>query len=133
MPHTVILRGEAQRDLACAMVLRAPPNAVVTIKPEARSNEQSSLMWVLLSDISRSKPEGRLLVPEVWKSLFLQALGHDQRFEQALDGRGVVPVGFRSSRLSKKDFSDLIMMIQEYGDRHNVAWSSPPTLPDRER
>jgi hypothetical protein len=79
----------------------------------------------MLSDVSRAKPEGRELTPDVWKSLFLHALDHAQRFEMALDGKGMVPVGFRSSRLTKEQMSDLIEMIYEYGARHGVEWSDP--------
>lgn len=121
--QTIILRHQAQRDLACSLIAKAPDGAVITISPPKRSTDANAKMWALLSDISRAKPEGRSLVPEVWKALFLQALGHDQRFEQALDGRGVIPVGFRSSRLSKADFSALLEMIYEYGARHGVKWS----------
>jgi hypothetical protein len=35
-----------------------------------------------------------------------------------------VPVGFRSSRLTKEQMSDLLEMIQEYGARHDVRWSN---------
>jgi hypothetical protein len=72
--------------------------------------------------VSRAKPEGRELTPEVWKALFLHSLGHQQRFEMALDGNGVIPIGFRSSRLTKEQFSDLIEVIREYGARHGVRF-----------
>lgn len=122
--QTVILRGN--RETAHRMVDAAPMAAVMNIRPATRSNEQNAMMWALLSDVSRAKPEGRELTPEVWKSLFLHALGHTQRFEQALDSNGVVPVGFRSSRLTKEQMSDLIEMIFEYGARHGVRWSNEP-------
>lgn len=77
----------------------------------------------MLSDISRAKPEGRSLTPDVWKALFLHALDFAQRFEMALDGNGMVPVGFRSSRLTKEQMADLITLIDEYGARHGVEWS----------
>jgi hypothetical protein len=119
--QTVILRSPASRDGAKRLVELAPAGAILNIRPATRTNEQNALMWALLSEISRAKPEGRELTPEVWKSLFLHALGHDQRFEIALDGRGVVPVGFRSSRLTKEQMSDLIEMIHEYAARHGIA------------
>lgn len=121
--QTVIIRAEAQRTLAKRLVDLAPVDAVVNIAPAKRTGEQNNLLWSLLSDVSRAKPDGRSLVPEVWKALFLQALGHDQRFEQALDGRGVIPVGFRSSRLTKEQMSDLITIVIEYGDRFGVRWT----------
>jgi len=88
MPHTVILRSQAQRQLAHEYIDKAPANAVVTIKEEARNLDQNA------------------------------------RFEMGLDGQPF-PVGFSSSRLSKREFADLITIVQEYGDRHGVAWSEP--------
>lgn len=121
--QTVILSGPRQRDTAKRLIDQAPERAVVNIRKERRSNDQNALMWALLSDVSRAKPEGRELVPEVWKSLFMHALDHTQRFEMALDGKGVVPVGFRSSRLTKEQMSDLIEVILEYGARHGVQFA----------
>jgi hypothetical protein len=118
--QTVILRSPASRDGAKRLIELAPLGAILNIRPATRTNEQNALMWALLSEISRAKPEGRELTPEVWKSLFLHALGHAQRFEMALDGNGVVPVGFRSSRLTKEQMSDLIEMIHEYAARHGI-------------
>lgn len=118
--QTVILRSPASREGAKRLVDLAPEGAVLNIRPATRTSAQNARMWAMLSEISRAKPEGRELTPEVWKSLFCHALGHAQRFEMALDGRGVVPVGFRSSRLTKEQMGDLMEMISEYGARHNV-------------
>jgi hypothetical protein len=62
-------------------------------------------------------------VPETWKCAFMQSLGHQCQFADGLDGSGPFPVGFKSSRLSVKKMADLITVIQEYGDRHSIAWS----------
>lgn len=121
--QTIRLTSGFNRKRAMQLILQAPKDAVVNIREATRSTEQNAKMWAMLSDISRAKPEGRTLTPDVWKSLFLHALDHAQRFEMALDGRGMVPVGFRSSRLSKEQFADLITMIEEYGARHGVEWS----------
>ena len=119
--QTITLHGT--RRQAHRLIDAAPAGSVLNIKPPRRTSDQNALMWCLLSDVSRAKPEGRELTPEVWKSLFLHALGHAQRFETALDGNGVVPIGFRSSRLTKDEFSDLIETIREYGVRHEIEWS----------
>ena len=119
--QTVILRGN--RETAHRMVDAAPMGAVLNIRPATRSSLQNSKMWAMLSDVSRAKPEGRELTPDVWKSLFLHSLDHAQRFEMALDGKGMVPVGFRSSRLTKDQMGDLIEVIYEYGARHGVVWT----------
>lgn len=129
--QTLILASDRQRAMARRLIDLAPVGAVVNIREATRTSDQNALMWALLSDVSRAKPEGRTLTPDVWKSLFLHSLDHAQRFEMALDGRGMVPVGFRSSRLTKAQMGDLITMIQEYGDRHSIEWSAPAHLQER--
>lgn len=121
--QTVLLTSDYARKTAAELAWKAPYGSVANYRPATRSNEQNAKMWAMLSDVSRAKPDGRELTPEVWKSLFLHALGHAQRFEMALDSRGVVPVGFRSSRLTKEQMSDLIETIYEFGARHSIAWS----------
>lgn len=124
MAQTVILRGDAQRRLACELIARAPANAVVTIKEETRNLDQNARFWAMLSDISRAKPEGRTHTPEVWKALMMHACEHAVQFEHGLNGEPFL-VGFRSSRLTVRQFADLITCAQEYGDRMGVQWSEP--------
>jgi hypothetical protein len=124
MAQTVILRGQSQRLFAKNLIDRAPVDAVVTVREAARTLDQNALMWSLISDVSRAKPEGRMHTPEVWKCLFLSACGHAVQFEVGLDGKPF-PVGFHSSRLNKAQMSDLLDFIQEYGARHNVNWTTP--------
>ena len=126
--QTIILAGERQRQLAKALIDRAPPFAVVNVREGKRTLDQNAKLWALLSDIARAKPEGRNLPTEVWKALFMSAAGHKVRFEPGLDGEGVVPMMFRSSRLTKAEMSDLIEVISEYGARHGVQWSEPDPL-----
>jgi hypothetical protein len=125
MAQTVILASPKQRDLAVSLIACAPDNAVVTIREATRNADQNAKLWAMLSDISRAKPEGRAWVPETWKAAFMHCLGHQVQFCEGLDGSGPFPLGFRSSRLSKRQFADLITVAQEYGDRHGVQWSEP--------
>jgi hypothetical protein len=120
--QTVRLVGKRQRDTAHQLIEVAPDGAVLNIRQATRTTEQNDKMWALLSDISRAKPEGRTKTPEVWKAMFLHALGHAVQFEQGLNGEPF-PVGFRTSRLNKQQMSDLIETIYEYGARHGVEWS----------
>lgn len=122
MTQVIHLRGERQRELAKSLIDKAPDNAVVKISPEKRSDDQNAKMWAMLSDVSRSKPEGRRHIPEVWKCLFMQACGHEVTFEHGLDGRPF-PLGFHSSKLTKAQMSDLIEFIYSYGAKHGVRWS----------
>ena len=123
MTQTVILRGEAQRHLAKRLIDSAPVDAVVTIRAAKRTLDQNAKMHAMLSDISRAKPEGRMMTPDLWKSAFMNACGHQVQFMNGLDGGAPFPIGFKSSRLSKAEMSDLIESIYEYGARHGVLWS----------
>jgi NinB protein len=118
--HTAILRTD--RTFAHRLVDAAPMGSVMAISKPKRTNDQNSLMWALLSEVSAAKPEGRELTPDIWKAVFMHSLDHAQRFEMALDGKGMVPVGFRSSRLTKAQLSDLIEVIHEYAARHGIQF-----------
>lgn len=122
MTQTVLLRGEHQRRLAHQLIDKAPQDAVVKVSAAKRSDDQNAKMWAMLSDISRAKPEGRAHIPEVWKCIFMAALGHEVKFEMGLDGQPF-PIGFRTSKLTKAQMSDLIEFIYAYASKHNVKWS----------
>ena len=121
--QTILLTSDMNRARAAHWCKSAPHGSICNIRQATRTNEQNAKLWAMLSDVSRAKPEGRELTPEVWKALFMAALGHAVRFEVGLDGSGVVPVGFRSSRLNKQEMSDLLEIIYEYGARHEIEWS----------
>lgn len=123
--QTVILRGRDQRQLAHRLIDAAGDGYVVNVKEPTRNNDQNSRLWAMLSDISRAKPEGRMFTTDLWKSIFMNACGHEVQFISGIDGGTPFPVGFRSSRLTVRQMADLITFIQEYGDRHSVAWSEP--------
>lgn len=125
MTQTIILGSKRAAEQAVRIVIAAPAGSVMEVKAPRRTGEQNSKLWAMLSDISRAKPEGRSLPPEHWKALFMQAAGFKFTWEPGLDGDGVVPIGFKSSRLNKAEFGELITVIQEYGDRHGVEWSEP--------
>lgn len=121
--QTIILGSERAAREAVNVIIHAPSGSVLNIKPPKRTDDQNSLMWALLSDVSRAKPDGRVMPPEHWKCLFMQAAGFKFTWEPGLDSEGVVPIGFKSSRLTKSEFSELIECIREFGARHGIEWS----------
>lgn len=120
--QTIILTSQTQRELARRLIMTAPDYAVVNVKAGDRSTDQNAKMWAVLSEISRAKPEGRRHAPEVWKCLFMSACGHAVRFESGLDG-APFPVGFRTSKLSKPQFSELLEFMMAYAAKHGVELS----------
>jgi hypothetical protein len=124
--QTLILTGLSSRQKAESLVNAAPSGSVLNIKPPRRTIPQNDRFWAMVSDISRAKPEGRVYPPEVWKALLMAEAGFKPLFEPSLDGMGVIPVGYKSSRLTKAEFSDLIEAAFAYGARHGVQWSNEP-------
>lgn len=107
---------------AIAAIRDAGRNFRVVISLPTRSDEQNDKMWAMLTDVARAKPEGRNWTPETWKCAFMHYLGHQVLFAEGLDGTGPFPIGFRSSKLTVGQMSDLITCIYKYGDEHKVEW-----------
>lgn len=115
----------------CIAALRAlPPNEShrIEIKPVAsrRSNNQNRKMWAMLNDIARQVmwPINGVpthIMPEDWKDLITAGLAKHQRIAQGLEG-GVVMLGSRTSRMSKKELAELIEYIYATGADRGVVW-----------
>ena len=125
MTHKVLLGSDRTR--VHAMIDKAPSGYLVTINEPRRSGEQNDKMWAMLTDISVAMPEGRRMIPDEWKAVFMQACGWEQQFLEGLDGRPF-PTGFRSSRMTVSQMKDLITFIQAYGDQQGVKWSDPDSV-----
>lgn len=86
---------------------------VMELRPAKRSDAQNSALWSLLGQIVKARPvhNGVQMDAETYKALFLAALGREVRFVPTLDGTSMLPLGLRSSKLTKTEFSDLLEMI----------------------
>lgn len=122
---TIKLVGGEQRIRARNAVLRAPDGYVVTVAEPSRTLDQNAKLWAMLADVRRAKPDGRDWSDEQWKAVFMDACGHQAEFVAKLDEPGFVCIGFKSSRLNKSQFADLIECIYEFGARHEIRWSEP--------
>lgn len=126
MPNpTLILSGDHTRALAQKWVIGAPHNTVVTFKKPGRTIPQNDRMWAMLTDVStQTQHNGVRKSPEAWKCLFMHALGHDVAFESGLNGEPF-PVGFRSSKLSKSQMTDLMEFMASWGAENGVKFQEP--------
>ncbi|WP_312126061.1 recombination protein NinB [Brevundimonas sp.] len=96
---------------------------MLEIREPKRSDEQNAALWSLLGQITKQCPEhhGRQMTPELWKSVFMDALGHEVDYCQSLDGKRIFPLGHRSSQLSKQQFSDLLELILAWSAAHGLT------------
>ena len=127
MGQVVRILGPRQREFARQLLAVAPERTVVEFKPEGRTLDQNSALWPMLGDVALARPQGRVMIPDAWKLVFMGALGHETQW---LDGLyphyPAVPWHGRSSRLSKQEMSDLLSLIRAYGDENGVRWREPP-------
>ena len=123
--YLVTIEGPRSRNEAHAVVAKAPLGTRVEIKAAKRTNDQNSLMWVLLTKLSLSLPwDGQKRTPDRWKRLFLDALrvalDEDEETIVSLDGLRRVPTGDSSSDLSKDEMPILIELILKFGAERGV-------------
>lgn len=121
--HTQVLGRN--RDRAIRIVQAAPDGHVLRIEAPRRTVDQNAKMHAMLTDVSVSKPMGRAHTPEVWKCLFMDDLGFKPNWVPTLEGDGVVNTGYRSSRLTVAQMSDLIERMYAFGAEHEIQWSEP--------
>jgi NinB protein len=104
----------------------APLGSLIDLTTDLRTLAQNRMMWMNLSQLGEQLEHGgEHYDAEAWKCAFLKAMGQKLEFMPALDGEGVVAIGYRSSKLSKEKFSELIERIYEYGARHGVEFHGP--------
>jgi len=126
--QTVYLWKQSQRDYAKSLIDAAPSSSVCIVRERTRSQESNDKMWAMLTDISRQRPQGIKKTPDQWKCLMMHACGWAVQFETGLNGEPF-PVGYRSSRLSVGQMSDLIEFMYQYGAEQGIVWSEPESAP----
>jgi hypothetical protein len=104
-------------------VQAAPFGATLELIDDPRTSKQNKLMWAMLNDVAAQLTHaGERWEPEDWKCAFMKAMGFKLRFMPALDGNGVVALGYRSSRLDKEKFAELIETIYSQGVLRGVTF-----------
>jgi hypothetical protein len=116
------------RQLAHVAIDAAPDGWIVTISEPTRSLDANAAFWPLLHDISEQVEwYGKKLSPEDWKHILSASL---RKLEVVpnLDGTGFVALGQSTSKMSKRQFSDLIELAQAFGAERGVKFSAPRDL-----
>lgn len=128
MKLTLKITGDVARNAICRKVMEAPEGYAVTIGETTRTLEQNSLLWPLLTEVSRQVDwYGQKLTPDEWKDVFSAAL-KKAKVVPGLDG-GFVVCGQRTSKMGKREFSDLVELIYAFGAERGVEFSD--VVPER--
>ncbi len=119
---TLILASNAVRDRAHNWIDRVPPGTRVEFKAPRRSTDQNALLWSLLTDIaSQVVWYGQKLSAEDWKDVLTASL-RKARVVPGIDPGTFVPLGMRTSDMSKAEFSELIELIYAFGAQQGVKF-----------
>ena len=124
--HLLVLSRPDVRAKAIDWITRLPVGTRVEFSEPRRTADQNAKLWALLNDVAlHHEHHGRRYAPDDWKVLFMLALGKEMRFAPSLDGHGFVPLGTRSSKLSKSEMSDLIEFILAFCAENEIPLSDP--------
>lgn len=120
---TLILASPSVRDKAHTWIDKAPRLTRVEFKAPRRSVDQNALLWALLTDIaSQVVWYGQKLSSEDWKDVLTASL-RKTRVVPGIDPGTFVPLGMRTSDMSKAEFSDLIELIYAFGAQQGVSFN----------
>lgn len=115
----VIIADERSRKRASDWVRLAPRGTSIEFKRSNRTLPQNARMWALLTAISEQLLwHGCKYHPEDWKDYFMHSLS-GARFMPHEEG-GMIPIGRRTSRLTKDEHSDLTALIEAFAARNGV-------------
>lgn len=131
--QTFVLSEERIRRLVLDAVRRAPLGKEIVIQDEKRTTEQNRRWWDQLQAIADSgtKFDGQEWDQQGWHDIILHAFltmkGRETgSAHKGLNG-GVVIVGrFSSTKLSKKDFSEMMEMTTAFIAEHDIVWEEAP-------
>lgn len=116
-----VLAHVQARQRAAHAVYNAPEGFVVTVQEPTRNLEQNALLWSLLHQISKQVIwYGQRLTDEEWKDVLTASL-KKQKAVPGIDS-GFVICGQSTSRMSKREFSELIELAFAFGAQQGVEF-----------
>jgi len=116
------IRGAKDREAVARWAASCSEGVTVEFKTARRNLDQNALMWSLLSDISRRVNwYGAYLSADDWKDVLTASL-RKARVVPGIDAGTYVPLGMRTSDMTKAEFSELIELIFAFGSQHGVVF-----------
>lgn len=116
----LILHGRRDRQQAHAWIDKAEPGTSVEFKTSRRTNDQNALMWSWLTAIAKGVEwYGQHLSAEDWKDVLTASLRR-ARVVPGIDPGSYVPLGMRTSDMTKDEFGMLLELIQAFAAERGV-------------
>lgn len=126
MPRAIVeIKGQAERNLIARWAMdtqNVPAGTTVEFRAPRRSLDQNALMWSLLGQISKQVDwYGQKLSSEDWKDVCTASLRRT-RVVPGIDAGTFVPLGMRTSQMTKEEISELIELIYAFGAERGVKF-----------
>jgi hypothetical protein len=119
---TVIIRNQADRNLLQKWVANVDEGTIVEFKSARRSVDQNALLWARLGEVSRGVVwYGQKLTADDWKDIFTASL-RKARVVPGLDAGSFVPLGMRTSDMTKDEMTALLDLIDAFAAEHGVTF-----------
>lgn len=120
----VIIRCKADRQKVATWANNVEAGTTVEFKKKRRSVDQNALLWSCLGEISRQVDwYGQKLSSDDWKDVFTASLRR-ARVVPGLEAGTYVPLGMRTSEMTKQEFSDLLELIYAFAAERGVQLNS---------
>lgn len=120
----ILVQGEADRRRAAHWASHAPHGTRIEFKQAKRSIDQNSLMWVRLTEIARQVEwYGQKLSADDWKDVFSASL-RKARVVPGIDPGTYVPLGMRTSDMSKEELGNLLDLIDAFAAERGVSFGA---------
>lgn len=118
----VHIKAPADRKLIARWAGNVPEGTTVEFRAPRRSLDQNALMWSLLGQISKKVDwYGQKLTSEDWKDVLTASLRRT-RVVPGIDAGTFVPLGMRTSQMTKEEMNDVIELAYAFGAQHDVKF-----------
>jgi hypothetical protein len=127
--NAITLQSASDREKAAAWVKNAPTGTSVEFRGPRRSVDQNSLLWSLLGQVSQQVQwYGQKLSSEDWKDVCSASL---RRYNvvPGIDAGTFVPLGMRTSQMTKEEMGMLLDLIVAFGTERGVKFREFETEP----
>jgi hypothetical protein len=118
----VQISSDLDRRKVATWAGNVPVGTTVEFRAPRRSTDQNALMWSLLGQISKHVDwYGQKLSSEDWKDVLTASLRRT-RVVPGIEAGSFVPLGMRTSQMTKQELADLIELIYAFGAEHGVQF-----------
>lgn len=120
--EVVQIKEGADRDKIARWARHVPVGTTVEFRAPRRSNDQNNLLWSLLSQISKQVDwYGQKLTSEDWKDVLTASLRRT-RVVPGIDAGSFVPLGMRTSQMTKAEVTELLELVIAFGTERGVKF-----------